>query len=152
MSLIDKGCKRNEFSIKKTVYLILGIIMLIIAAFGIALPLLPATPFVLLASFFFANSSQRLHDWLSQTKFYRSNVQPLLDGKGMTIRSKLSILLLAWGLLAVMYLRTDVIALKILAVSLAAIKGIVFFKIKTARPEKVSADSAEPAAKGAATS
>ncbi len=31
---------------------------------GIVLPLMPTTPFILLAAFAFARSSPRLHDWL----------------------------------------------------------------------------------------
>ncbi|MFW8593826.1 YbaN family protein [Cribrihabitans neustonicus] len=42
----------------------LGLLCVALAAIGIVLPLLPTVPFLLLAAFFFANSSERLHDWI----------------------------------------------------------------------------------------
>ena len=45
-------------------WLIVGLLALALGALGIALPLLPTTPFVLLAAFAFAQSSEKLHQWL----------------------------------------------------------------------------------------
>ena len=45
-------------------WLVVGVLALALGALGIALPLLPTTPFVLLAAFSFARSSDRLHEWL----------------------------------------------------------------------------------------
>lgn len=42
----------------------LGIICVACAAIGVVLPLLPTVPFLLLAAFFFARSSSRLHNWI----------------------------------------------------------------------------------------
>lgn len=46
------------------VYASLGLLCVGLALLGIALPLLPTVPFLLLASFFFAKSSERMHNWL----------------------------------------------------------------------------------------
>ncbi|MBY6140186.1 YbaN family protein [Leisingera daeponensis] len=45
-------------------YASLGLLCVALAAIGIVLPLLPTVPFLLLAAFFFANSSERLHNWI----------------------------------------------------------------------------------------
>lgn len=42
----------------------LGLISLALGALGIITPLLPTVPFILLAAFCFARSSERLHHWL----------------------------------------------------------------------------------------
>ncbi|WP_170582228.1 YbaN family protein [Ruegeria arenilitoris] len=41
-----------------------GLLCVALAMIGIALPLLPTVPFLLLAAFCFARSSSRLHNWL----------------------------------------------------------------------------------------
>ena len=48
----------------KLTWLVVGCLALALGALGIALPLLPTTPLVLVAAFAFARSSERLHQWL----------------------------------------------------------------------------------------
>lgn len=45
-------------------WLIIGLLSLSLGAIGVALPLVPTTPFILVAALAFARSSNRLHDWL----------------------------------------------------------------------------------------
>jgi uncharacterized membrane protein YbaN (DUF454 family) len=47
-----------------------GIVFVVIGAIGVILPLLPTTPFLLLAAYCFARSSPRLHDWLLTHKTF----------------------------------------------------------------------------------
>ncbi len=48
----------------RVLFFIGGWISLILGCIGIILPLLPTTPFILLAAYCFSRSSERLHQWL----------------------------------------------------------------------------------------
>jgi len=48
----------------RVIWLIIGMLALALGGLGVVLPLLPTTPFILAAAFAFANSSDRLHQWL----------------------------------------------------------------------------------------
>jgi uncharacterized membrane protein YbaN (DUF454 family) len=51
-------------------WLTVGLAALAAAAVGVLLPLIPTTPFVILAAFAFMKSSQRLHDWLISSRVF----------------------------------------------------------------------------------
>ena len=55
---------RPPFSPARPVWFLLGLMALGAGMAGVVLPLVPTTPFILLAAFAFARSSPRLHDWL----------------------------------------------------------------------------------------
>ncbi len=78
---------------KKVLFVILGCIGLGLGAVGAVLPLLPSFPFLLLAAFCFAKSSERLHSWFIGTKLYKNNLESYVKGKGMTWKTKIRIMI-----------------------------------------------------------
>lgn len=77
---------------KRILYLIIGTIALILAAAGAILPILPTVPFLMVAAFAFARSSEKLDRWLKGTKLYRDNLEDLASGRGMTKKAKMRVM------------------------------------------------------------
>lgn len=73
---------------KKILYIFIGCISLGLGIIGVILPILPTFPFVLLAAFCFARSSERLDGWFKNTKLYRENNIK----NGMTKQAKVRIM------------------------------------------------------------
>lgn len=79
-------------NIKKAFFIVLGCLSLGLGALGAVLPLLPAFPFLMLAAFCFAKSSEKLHNWFISTKLYKKNLESFVQGKGMTVKTKIRIM------------------------------------------------------------
>lgn len=73
---------------KKILYIFIGCISLGLGIIGVILPIFPTVPFVLLAAFCFARSSERLDGWFKNTKLYRENNIK----NGMTKQAKIRIM------------------------------------------------------------
>lgn len=78
---------------KKSIFIILGTICFVLGSIGVVLPILPTTPFYLLTLFFYANSSERLHNWFINTKLYEKHLDSYVKGEGMLLKTKTSILI-----------------------------------------------------------
>lgn len=77
---------------KKGFYLITGFLSLGLGAIGAALPMLPTFPFLMLAAFCFARSSEKLDRWFKSTRLYQDNLQDFVAGKGMTKKAKIRVM------------------------------------------------------------
>lgn len=77
---------------KKILYILLGCIGVGLGAVGAVVPMLPAFPFLMLAAFCFARSSEKLDTWFKNTKLYKDNLEDFVAGKGMTKKTKVRIM------------------------------------------------------------
>ena len=80
--------------LKQIIFLIIGCLSLALGCVGIVLP-------ILLTVFCFANSSQKLHDWFIGTQMYKKHLESFVQKKGMTVRTKATILTSVTALMAV---------------------------------------------------
>jgi uncharacterized membrane protein YbaN (DUF454 family) len=86
--------------IKRTIYFVLGTISFAIACIGVVLPLLPTTPFVLLAVACYLRSSKRTYNWLMNHKLFGQYIKNYFEGKGMSLRAKVISLAFLWTIMA----------------------------------------------------
>ncbi|MCI8473505.1 MAG: DUF454 domain-containing protein [Clostridiales bacterium] len=111
---------------KKVLFVILGCIGLGLGAVGAVLPLLPSFPFLLLAAFCFAKSSERLHSWFIGTKLYKNNLESYVKGKGMTWKTKIRIMITVTLLMSIGF---TMMLLKEVYIPCAILAGIWVFHI-----------------------
>lgn len=83
--------------LKKAAFTILGTIFVGIAAVGIVLPILPTTPFLLLAAACYLKGSEKMHHWLLTNRIFGSYIRNYKEGKGMSPKAKIFTLTLLWA-------------------------------------------------------
>ena len=117
----------------KYIWIIAGFLFLGLGLLGVALPILPTTPFVIVSVFCFAKGSDRMHRWLLSTKLYQKHVKKFNETRTMTLKSKIVILGFASSMLIAGFYFSKNIYARIIIILLICIKYYVFiFKIKTA--------------------
>ena len=125
--------------INRILWLILGLISLVFVGIGAVLPMIPYFPFLMLSTFCFAKSSERLHKWIINTKLYKKNLDSFVKGRGMTIGAKIRIMItvtivMAFGFV-IMFLKEIYIPCYILAGVWVMHILIFIFGIKTYVPD-----------------
>lgn len=116
---------------KKALLISLGFTSLLVGCIGIVIPMLPTTPFLILSSFCFLKSSERINKWFESTKVYNKHLKNFKDNKGMTLKAKLYILIPVYIILLTLFFFKDILMMRITIIVLLSIKTIVFIKIKT---------------------
>ncbi len=75
--------------IKKHVLILFGLLFVLIGVIGVVLPILPTTPFLILALYCFANSSPRFHQMLLANPWFGSALQQWEENRSISRQSKL---------------------------------------------------------------
>ena len=123
--------------LKKVLFLILGIISLILGIIGIFLPLLPTTPLLLLTSYCFLKSSERLSKKFMNTKIYDKYVRNFHEQGGMTLKGKLMLTIPVSLLLLFMFITIKSPIMRVVIVVMWVTKVVFFTKMKTIKIEEV---------------
>ena len=113
--------------IKKLLYVILGCIGLALGAVGAVLPLLPAFPFLLLAAFCFAKSSEKLHRWFTGTKLYKNNLESYVKGQGMTWKTKIRIMITVTVLMSIGFIMMHAVPVGRIVLACVWVFHILYF-------------------------
>lgn len=82
--------------LRRGFYVSAGLFFVAVGLLGVVLPVLPTTPFLLLAAACFARSSDRLHRWLLENRLFGEYIRRYRAGEGMTRGSKIATLAMLW--------------------------------------------------------
>lgn len=126
-------------NLKKVFFVVLGCLSLGLGALGAVLPLLPAFPFLMLAAFCFAKSSEKLHGWFVSTKLYKKNLESFVQGKGMTVRTKIRIMLTVTFLMSIGFIMMHAVPVGRIVLGIVWMFHILYFifGIKTLKIEDI---------------
>jgi uncharacterized membrane protein YbaN (DUF454 family) len=72
-----------------------------LGAVGVFLPILPTTPFLLLSAACYLRSSERMHKWLLNNRWFGNYIRNYQEGKGIPLKTKVLAMIVLWG--AILY-------------------------------------------------
>lgn len=113
-----------------------GTLFVGLGVLGMFVPVLPTTPFLLLAAACYARSSKRFYHWLMTNRWFGAYIRNYREGRGLPLKQKILTLLLLW--LTIGYAAWRVVPLwwlKLILVGIAAGVTIHLAKIPTCRLE-----------------
>ena len=123
--------------------MVIGLLAVVLAIAGVFLPLLPTTPFLLLASVCFARGSPRLHAWLLSNKLFGTAIRDFEAGKGIRLKVKLTAVSLLWCSMAWSIYKLSSVYLHILLLAIGVGVSIYLLFIVPTRPAVDVDDPAE---------
>jgi uncharacterized membrane protein YbaN (DUF454 family) len=89
-----------QINVKRSLFVTLGTLFLVVGVIGIVVPILPTTPFLLLAAFFYERGSEKFHNWLLNNKILGAYIGSYSDGKGIPLKVKLFTIVLLWTVIS----------------------------------------------------
>lgn len=89
----------NKTTLRKIALATAGILCVGLGVLGIFLPLLPTTPFLLLAAACFVRSSDRLYNWLIHHKWFGNYIRYYREYRAVTLKSKILAVVMLWGVI-----------------------------------------------------
>jgi len=120
-----------KISLKNIVFIILGSVSLILGITGVFVPVLPATPFLLLACFFYLRSSKRLYIWLTTHRIFGSYIYNYMTYRAITKKARLIALSFLWSALLISILLVSSPAVRLLLFAVGIGVSIHLLTIKT---------------------
>jgi uncharacterized membrane protein YbaN (DUF454 family) len=103
---------------------------------GLFLPVLPTTPFLLLAAVCYARGSPRFYRWLVTNRWCGEYVRNYREGNGIPLRQKMLTLLLLWSVIGcTVWFLASTWWVKLALLGIAAGVTVHLVRIKTLKPK-----------------
>lgn len=124
-------------AIKKNILILLGSLLLVLGTIGIFLPLLPTTPFLLLAVYCYLRSSKRLYDWLMNNKMLGAYICNYMTYKAVLRSTKISTVIILWASLTVSIVLLNSLWIRALLVAIGIGVSIHLLTLKTIKKDEM---------------
>lgn len=122
----------------RALLIIAGTFFVGLGTIGIFLPLLPTTPFLLLAAACYARSSKRFYSWLINNKWFGSYIKNYREGKGVPLKVKVLTICFLWTTISIsaFFVNIFVVTIILILIAVGVTTHIIF--IKTYKPDNGS--------------
>lgn len=118
----------------KYIYILFGSIFVFLGVVGIFLPLLPTTPFLLLAAALYVHSSERLYSWLLHQRLLGPYLRNFMERKAIPLHAKIIAISMMWAtMLYCTFFLIPLVWVKILMAAIACGVTIYILSFKTLR-------------------
>lgn len=113
-------------------FIAIGILCAGIGMIGILVPVLPTTPFLILASVCFVRGSHKFDKWFKATKLYRNYAEDFLKDRSMTFARKAKLMVISDFMLIIPFFKIDSFYLRMFIIAVVIAKYWYFmFMIRT---------------------
>ncbi len=131
--MTERGQEHRTSALKRYALIAAGSILVVIGAVGVVVPLLPTTPFLLLAAACYIRSSPKFYAWLIGNRILGAYIRDYLSGAGMPVRAKALTLSLLWvtiGATAVFAVESTAIRILLLIIALGVSAHIILIRTR----------------------
>jgi uncharacterized membrane protein YbaN (DUF454 family) len=122
-------------SLIRSLFVVAGTICVCLGAIGIVLPVLPTTPFLLLAAACYMRGSERMHKWLLNNRWFGSYIKNYREGKGISAKGKFVSIVTLWVAISISVFIVNIFLLHIALIIIATLVSIHIVKVPTYKKE-----------------
>jgi uncharacterized protein len=134
---IEEKIVSRKMTIKKLFLIGIGTLSVALGSAGIFLPVLPSTPFFLLAAFCFSRSSSRLYEWLLTNKLFGKALHHYLKYRTIPLKAKITAIIFLWASILISVIAIHILLIRILIILIAAAVTFHLLSLRTAlKPEE----------------
>ncbi len=126
--------KISSNRITRLLWTIAGTLFLGLGIIGIVLPILPTTPFLLLAAACYLRGSERMHNWLINHRWFGEFIKNYQEGRGIPIKAKITAIAFLWVTISISaFFFITWTWLRIILFVIAALVSLHILSMKTLR-------------------
>lgn len=95
--IVSNEMNRTSSRLRRALWTVAGSFFLILGIIGIFLPILPTTPFLLLAAFCYFRGSERMYKWLLSNRWFGEYIKNYREGRGVPLKVKVLAISFLWA-------------------------------------------------------
>jgi hypothetical protein len=136
---VNNGSEKISEKLKRGLLIVAGTIFLVIGTIGIVIPVLPTTPFLLIATACYLRGSEKLHNWMLNNRVIGEFIKNYKEGKGISIKHKIFTITFLWLTIMISTLyAVNLLYLRIILIIIALIVTTHILSLPTYKKYKIN--------------